>query len=405
MVPGTRARVSDSAAGPLSHDRQWRAGVVQAVCEPGVLDLAPGYLQPGLLPVDLLRDAYSDALTEFGSAALSYGANQGVDLLRTAIAARTSAADGRPWCLPANVALTAGTSHALHLVATSMAAPGQVALVERTSYDYGRRIIEDCGLTLCEVPADPAGMDPTALDEAITSAVSAGRQVAFVVLTPTFHNPTGRTVGPTRRRELLQVAARRRVLVVEDDAYGELALTDDAPPASLAGLAGGRGVVKLGSFAKTIGPGLRLGWLLAEPDVVARFVGQGVYDSGGSPNHLASLAVAVLLRDGHYDEHLRWLRTRLREQRDALLGALRAHLRGVRIDRPDGGFFLWLRFPGRQSEPRLVADAARSGVAVAAGSRFGTVDEPSVRLAYSFNSPDALAAAALRLADAWNGGT
>jgi DNA-binding transcriptional MocR family regulator len=281
-----------------------------------------------------------------------------------------------------------------------MAVPGQVVLLDETSYDFGRRILEDCGLTLREVPADEAGMDPAALDEAIRSAE---RQVAFVLLTPTFHNPTGRTVGPARRRELIEVAARHGVLIVEDDAYGELGLDDDATPASLGGLAGYSGVVRLGTFAKTIGPGLRLGWLLADPAVVGRFVGRGVFESGGSPNHLASLAVAVLLRDGHYDDHLGWLRSRLRRRRDTLLGTLREHLRGVEIDRPGGGFFLWLRFPGRESEQRLVTEAARAGVAVAAGSRFGTVHEPSVRLSYSFNSPEQLATAAARLADTWNG--
>jgi enduracididine biosynthesis enzyme MppQ len=399
ITDGPLASPAGDSAGPLSHDRQWRAGVVQALSGPGVLDLAPGYLQPSLLPVDLLRDAYSAALAEFGAAALSYGANQGVDLLRTAIAARSSAADGRP-CEADNVALTAGTSHALYLVATTMAVPGQVVLLDETSYDFGRRILEDCGLTLREVPADEAGMDPAALDEAI---LSAERQVAFVLLTPTFHNPTGRTVGPARRRELIEVAARHGVLIVEDDAYGELGLDDDATPASLGGLAGYSGVVRLGTFAKTIGPGLRLGWLLADPAVVARFVGRGVFESGGSPNHLASLAVAVLLRDGHYDDHLGWLRSRLRCRRDALLGTLREHLRGVEIDRSGGGFFLWLRFPGRESEQRLVTEAAQAGVAVAAGSRFGTVHEPCVRLSYSFNSPEQLATAAARLADTWNG--
>lgn len=399
IADGPQAGPAGDSAGPLSHDRQWRAGVVQAVCEPGMLDLAPGYLQPALLPVDLLRDAYSTALAEFGAAALSYGANQGVDLLRAAIAARASAADGRP-CEADNVALTAGTSHALHLVATTMAAPGRIVFLDETSYDFGRCILRDCGLTLREVPADAAGMDPAALDEAIRSAE---QPVAFVLLTPTFHNPTGRTVGPARRRELIEVAAVHGALIVEDDAYGELGLDQYATPASLAGLAGHSGVVRLGTFAKTIGPGLRLGWLLADPAVVRGFVGRGVFESGGSPNHLTSLAVAVLLRDGHYDDHLGWLRSHLRHRRDALLGALREHLRGVEVDRPGGGFFLWLRFPGRESEERLVTDAARAGVAVAAGSRFGTVHEPSVRLSYSFNSPGQLATAAARLADTWNG--
>ena len=134
-------------AGPLSHRRRWVEGVVQAVSPPGVLDLGPGYLDPDLLPVDLLREAYGEALAEFGSAALSYGADQGALVLREALAARAAAADGSA-CGPEQVLVTAGTSHALHLLTTGLAVAGQVVFVERTSYDFARRIFTDHGLKI-----------------------------------------------------------------------------------------------------------------------------------------------------------------------------------------------------------------------------------------------------------------
>jgi DNA-binding transcriptional MocR family regulator len=277
-----------------------------------------------------------------------------------------------------------------------------VVFADRTSYDFGRRIITDQGLRLREVDGDGDGMCPRALHDALSTLRAAGETPAFAYLNPTHHNPTGTTLSPARREELLAVAARHGLLVVEDDAYGELALDDTPPPRSLAAVADCAGVVRLGTFAKTLAPGLRLGWLQAHRSVADRLVRRGLFVSGGCLNHLSSLAVAILLRDGHYDRHLRWLRCELGVRRDTLVAALRANPGGgAEFDRPAGGFFLWLRFPAGRSEAELVSAAAKAGVAVARGARFGSVPRPCIRLAYSFNPPERLAAAAALLADAW----
>ncbi|WP_410575121.1 PLP-dependent aminotransferase family protein [Amycolatopsis sp. cmx-4-61] len=385
---------SGDRAGPLSHARRWQAGVVQAVSPPGVVDLATGYLDPALFPVDLVRDAYTRALAEFGSAALSYGDDRGVLALRAALAARAG-----PPCGPGHVLLTAGTSAALYLLATRLAQPGAVVFAEQRSYDLGCRLLADCGLRTWPVAMDSAGMDPQALHDALGEVRALGLPPAFAYLIPTFHNPTGLVVPARRRRELLAVAARHGLLVVEDDAYAELPLTGAAEP-SMGELAGYHGVIRLGTFSKTLAPGLRLGWLLTDPAVVSRLGGHGVFRSGGSPNHLASLAVTTLVESGAYDRHLNWLRNRLRTRRNALAAALEARLAGVAdFTLPAGGYFLWLCSRGEVGEAELTAAAARAGLVVAAGSRYGS-GPPSLRLSYSFNAPDRLAAAVDRLAGA-----
>lgn len=385
-------------AGPSSHDRYWRAGTVQAVSPPGVVDLGPGYLEPGLLPVDLIGEAYARMAAEFGAAALSYGDNRGALPFRDAVAERTTALDGLP-CAAENILVTAGSSHGLHLLGTVLARPGQQVLVERTGYDFGRAVLRDCGLVLRSVATDSAGIVPEALDEALRTA---GGQVAFVVLTPTFHNPTGTVMPLQRRVAVLEVAARHRVLLVEDDAYAELDLDGTGVPPSLASLAGHRGVVRLRTVSKVLGPGLRLGWMQADRAIIDRFAGHGLLVSGGSANHVCSLAVATLLGDGGFDRHLDWLRDRLRARRDALHDAITAQLSGVvEVRRPQGGFFLWLS-AGR-TESALLAAARDRGVVTAAGSRFGRTETPAVRLSYSFNPPSLLRAAVTRLADAWKG--
>ncbi|WP_416520570.1 aminotransferase class I/II-fold pyridoxal phosphate-dependent enzyme [Streptomyces achromogenes] len=365
--------------------------MVQAVSPPGVIDLGPGYLEPNLLPVDEVLPLYAEALTTFGPAALSYGANAGAEPLRALLAARYG-------CTAEEIMVTAGTSQALTLLCTVLGRPGQLVVVERTCYDLGRSIMTDHGLRLREVDADGEGVRPEALDRSL----SHGDDVAFVYLTPTFHNPTGTVAGEQRRRELLAVAAWHGVPIVEDDAYAELSLDRPAPPPSLAALAGRRGVIRLGSFAKTLGPGLRLGWLEAEPELINTLAGRGQLVSGGALNHLTSLAVSMLMGDDRYERRLSWLRGQLRLRREALVAALRSGLgESVTVNRPVGGFFVWLTFEQRRSEAALLAAADRAGVAVAPGSRFGSAVGTHLRLAYSLNPPDRLAEAATRLAAAW----
>ncbi|MFI9555140.1 PLP-dependent aminotransferase family protein [Nonomuraea endophytica] len=362
----------------------WRTGIVQDVAPPGITDLAPGYLDPALLPVDLLAAAYDKAFSRYGPAALSYGENQGVQPLREALAERAG-------CGPEHILITAGTSHALHMLATTLAEPGDVVLCEPTAYDYGKQIFTDRGLRLAPFAADDAGPEPDALAAAIRRHRAVGRRIAFAYLIPTFHNPTGRLVGEERRLALLDVAREHDVLVVEDDAYAELCLDELAMPKPMAALAGYEGVVRLCSFAKTLGPGLRLGWMLAAPAMVASAAASGLLSSGGGLNHLASLAVTTLIEDGGYDARLTMLRKELGARRDALVKGLGT---ACFARPPHGGFFLWVR---GASEEHMLAAAARAKIRVAAGSRFGRPPTPAVRLSYSFNPPDTLFQAGRRL--------
>lgn len=373
--------------------RWWVPGVVQCPDPPGVVNLGPGYLDPELLPTELLADAYVAALREYGPAALAYGENQGPLPLRAALAARIAAADGIP-CRLEQLVITAGTSMTLDIIARAAPA-GAVVLVEQLSYDLGVEIFRSRGLRVRGIPMDADGMAPDALARAIGA-----EPVAFVYLVPTFHNPTGRVVPADRRAALLEVTRRHGITVVEDDAYADLSFEAGVVPPSMAGLAGYDGVVRLGSFAKSLAPGLRLGWLASDTATALGMADSAAFVSGGGVNHLAAMAVTWLVECGRYDEHVGRLRDRLRRRRDALVDTLRAEL-DHDVPRPDGGFFVWLRPPARYAETDLVARAERAGVPVAAGSRFGHTGGPAIRLAFSFHPPDRLADAASRLAACW----
>lgn len=374
---------------------RWVPGIVQLAEPDGVVDLGPGHLDPELLPTDLLRSAYAAAFDDYGPAGLTYGENQGPLPLREALAERIANADGLS-CHADQVVVTAGTSATLDLLARWSRSTGDTVMADTLSYDYGTRIFASRGMTVSRVRMDADGMVPSALDQALRA-----RPAALVYLLPTFQNPTGVLMPTSRREALIDVAQHHGVLVVEDDAYADITF-GAAPPPSVTGLAGYEGVLRLGTFSKSLAPGLRLGWLAADAGTASRLAESAMFSSGGGLNHLAAVAVAGLLAGGAYQAHVRRLRKQLRLRRDALVCALREHLPPeFRFACPTGGFFLWLTLPDGYQEASAARAAAEAGAPVIPGSRFGHGSAPAVRLSYSFHSPDQLVEGVRRLASAW----
>jgi DNA-binding transcriptional MocR family regulator len=341
--------------------------ILQFVARPGVLDLGWGHPRPELLPVAEWRDATAAMLDTVGWPALTYGYAAGPGPLVEWLSARNGTD-------PAGIFVTAGASQALTLLCQLLTKPGDTVLVDTPTYHLALRIFRDHGLRLAP-PRDLAG-------------------AKFFYTVPTFGNPTGRSLPADARTSLVRAAQRSGVPVIEDDTYRELVYDGTAPP-SLWELSGGHGVIRVGSFAKTVGPGLRLGWIDADPDVVRRLVGLGYVDSGGGVNHATAFTMATFAASGEYERHLVRLRVAYREQRDALAGEL-----GVpRSAWPAGGWFLWLQLPSGLSGSALMPIAEAHGVSFVEGSRF-TVDgsgDDHIRLSFSMLSPPDLVEAGRRL--------
>jgi 2-aminoadipate transaminase len=359
--------------------------IVQLEEKPGI-DLGWGHPRADLLPTGLWARATSRALRTYGWQALTYGHPAGPAPLIEWLCERTGDTD------PSQVFVTAGASHALALVAEVLATPGDVVLVDSPSYHLAFPILADRGLSLVRAPADELGLDPARLPSS--------DRAPLLYLVPTFANPTGRSLPGDRRRALADLARRGRVTIIEDDTYRDLAY-DSPAPESLWQLAGGRGVVRIGSFAKTVAPGLRLGWISGDPALVERLSRLGYVHSGGGVNHTTALAMAQFGRDGDYDRHLARLRSAYREQRDALVGALGEH--GLPVESPGGGWFVWVPLPAGVPARRLLPIAEAHGVSFVPGPLFfvdGAGGEDRVRLSFSRLPGPELAEAAVRLAAA-----
>jgi DNA-binding transcriptional MocR family regulator len=376
--------------------------LVQFVRREGVIDLAWGHPDPELLPVHGLRAATAAVLDRYGAEALNYGHAAGPGPLIAWVCRRLGDVDSRAPD-PTDVLATAGTSHALDQVATLLTGPGDLCLVESPTYHLAVRILRDHPLELRSVPFDEGGLSVDALADMLSRLRRAGRRPRLLYTVPTFHNPTGISLLPERRTRLVELAAEEGFRIVEDDAYRELSY-DGPPPPSLWGIAPPGVVIRMGSFAKSLAPGLRTGFLTADEGTVARFRDGGLLDSGGGISHFTSLVVAEFARAGAYAANVEHLRDEYRLRRDAMQEELDERLpRNIRRVSPAGGYFTWLTL-GRGPDLRSVLASAESrGTSFAPGGVFhlaGGSGSRSLRLAFSRYPPAELREGVRRLAAA-----
>ncbi len=185
--------------------------------------------------------------------------------------------------------------------------PGDAVVVDSPTYHLALRILADRDVDLIGAPADDAGINPYATGGLLRRLHRAGRRVPLLYLVPTFANPTGGSLPDARRRELVEVVRDTGTVIVEDDTYREL-VYDGPAPASLWSIDPAGGVIRIGSFSKTVGPGLRLGFLTAPAALVRTLVNRGFLDSGGGLNHTTALTMAVMGTSGRYAAHVAAIR-------------------------------------------------------------------------------------------------
>lgn len=365
----------------------------QGTAEHGI-SLMLGHPDPTLLLTPELRSVMQEVLSSPQAyVGLQYGPEQGTQSLLTFLAEHLSREQGISVAL-ANLMLVAGSTHAVDMLTRLFAGPGGVVLVEAPSYADALHIFRDHRVELHSVPMDDNGLRPDALEEQLRRLQTRSTPASMLYTVPNFHNPTGRTLSTERRLQIIDLARRYSFLIVEDDVYRDLFFEGTVPPSFYA-LAQGEGVASVGSFSKTLAPGLRLGWLLASREIVRRCIDCGTSQMGGGANPFAAQVVAEYCRRGHWEPHLARLRSVYRMRRDTALSALSQHMPpDVTWTRPAGGFFLWLTLPAQIFARDVKRRALQQGVEIAEGSGFfvnPSDGQHNLRLAYSYAAPDELA--------------
>ncbi len=326
-----------------------------------VISFAGGMPAGEVIPFEEVQAALTHALARAGAGGLAYGPVEGLASLRSAIAARMTR---RGAAVAADeVMVLAGATQGLALAAQALVEPGDEVVVEAPTYVGIGQTFGAAGARLIGVPVDEGGLRVDTL-----AAVLARRRVRLIVVQPTLHNPTGATMPLARRERLIALARRHGVPILEDAPYAELWANGLEPP-PLKALDRDGLVLHLGSFSKTLAPGLRVGWLAGPAPAITRLALAKQF-SDLTTGALSQLAVERLLESGAYDRHL----ARVRALYEARRAAMAAGLRGVETllevsPDPGGGFYLWCRL--RRGRGRLLAaEASKVGVALLPGEAF-----------------------------------
>lgn len=352
---------------------------------PDVLSFAGGLPAPEAFPVEAMARAQAEVLATDGAAALQYGATEGIAPLRAWVADRLTQRGRRT--TPEQVLITAGSQQGLDLAGKVLIDPGDVVVVEAPSYLAALQAFSMCEARFMVVGSDDDGMRVDELEDLLKRV-----KAKLVYLVPNFQNPRGTTLSLERRRKLVQLAAQHQVAILEDDPYGELRWSGVALP-PIAGLDRDANVIHLGSFSKTLAPGLRIGFAVADERTVrAMVVAKQAADL--HTGVLSQKAVARLLETFDYDGHLRELRALYGERCAAMLASIeRSFPAGTRFTRPEGGLFVWAEIPGGLDAAKILEDAMREKVAFVPGAPFYPHDprRDTMRLNFSNCAPERIA--------------
>jgi len=342
-----------------------------------VISFARGVPAPECLAVEELADCARAALEKDGRTILSYGPGGGYGPLREWLAERHGVESSR-------IVITSGSLQGFVFLAEQLVKPGARVLVEAPTYDRPLKILARLGAEVVTVPMDEDGLIPDELPEG---------GFAFLYTIPTFQNPSGRTLSVERRRRLAELARERGLLVLEDDPYG-LVRYDGEPLPSVFELADGDQIAYCSSFSKTVAPGLRVGWFVLPPQLAQEIEAFAV-STYISPPYLSQATVLEFARRGSFEPNLERVNGLLRERRDAMLEALQREMpEDASWTSPEGGYFVWLDLPSGPPAAELLAQAEAAGITFVKGTDFfpgGRGGERSLRLAFSFVSPDEIA--------------
>ncbi|PLS31695.1 class I aminotransferase protein [Bifidobacterium margollesii] len=364
------------------------------------VDLTAGIPDASVLPRDDFREAFDGIMRDpsTGFDALSYSTFAGLESLRGFVAQRRGVS-------VENVMITNGAMQGVYLAAAAVVNPGDRVLVEDPVFPGGVRILRIAGARVESVPSGPHGVDVDALERRLSS----GERYRALYLVPDFQNPTGAVLGAETKHRLVSLADRYGVTLIADNPYRDLWFHDEPAwfPSEAFDGSGPTSLIEIGSFSKTLGPGWRVGWIVASKRTIALLTSlrQSI---DAHPSVVSQRIIASLI--GRPD----WFESLVRAERKVYAvkaGALAAALRSafgesIVFDEPRGGYFLWARIPGVDfGESDVTRRLASAGVRVLRGEAFGRDGEhrDAIRLSFSHEAAGTLEAGAALLAQALDG--
>ncbi len=347
-------------------------------------DFRSGCTDPASFPAAQIAEYAAEAINEVGIDFARYPGDLGHLGLREVMAARESQREGVE-VSPDNISLMNGSMQPLALVAEAlMEKRGDIIITEELTYSGTISVYKSLGAKLVGIPMDEHGMKIDALEKTMNELHEKGTPPRFIYSLPTYQNPTGTLMPESRRLELIEVALKYNTVLVDDNCYGDVHFEGKKEP-SLYALNDSPNIIYLCSLSKILGPGLRLGYLIAHQPMLSRILDRR-FDGGNSL--LAASVCAAYLKDNIWD-YVAKANTLLKEKRDAVYAGLEASVSDICTwSHPIGGIFIWVQFPDDVDRAKLAALLEKEGILYGPGSAYHVEgkDIPYLRLAFGYCS-------------------
>jgi 2-aminoadipate transaminase len=356
--------------------------LMAVTARPEVISLAGGLPDTSTFPPQTFAAQMTRIAQESAAEALQYGPTEGfeetVDCILQVMGAEGMLPDHE------DVIVTTGGQQAIDLVCKTLVDPGDVVICEAPTYPGAVPVFCSYQADVVQIECDADGMRIEELEDVLEKLAIEGRRPKFVYTVPSFQNPAGVTMSLERRRRLVELARQHEVLVVEDSPYGLLRFSGEPLP-PLYQLDGGDFVIYIGTLSKILSPGIRLGWAVAPPPVMAKIV-LGKQASDLCTSTLTQYFVREYFAEGRWRDYIASLVDIYRTRRDTMLAALREHFPPqAGWTEPEGGMFIWATLPEYIDTSDLLARALRDDVAFVPGraAYVGERGKSSMRLNFS----------------------
>ncbi len=373
--------------------------ILKLTQRPDMISFAGGLPSPDSFPVDDIKKITAEILDEDGKAALQYGTTEGDLRLRTLLAERHRK-DGLKLS-PDNIIITTGSQQALDLCGKIFINRGDVVICGLPSYLGGLNAFSNYGARLTGIPLDDKGMRPDLLEKTIIKLKNEGNVIKFIYIIPDFQNPTGVTLPRERRVEIIKIAERHDLIIVEDSPYRDVRF-EGSPEPLMSSLDSHGRVITLNTFSKILAPGFRLAWVTGNSVIIDKLVTSKQAADLCTPPFVQKIT-ARYIEKGLLDINLRKTVELYRGRRDHMLACFRESMpEGVKWTEPSGGLFLFVTLPPYMDAARLLEKAIQKNVAFVCGSVFYCNDEGhnTMRINFSYADKEETCEGVRRLAEA-----
>jgi len=336
--------------------------------QPGLISFSGGFPSPASFPTEELKGIINEVMDNEAAFALQYGATEGDVLLRTMLVNRYKAT-GVDMSID-NMIITTASQQALDLIAKMFINRGDYVIVGLPSYLGGLSAFNSYGANMIGIPMDEEGEDPAIMEAHLKELCAKGQKPKFIYLIPDFQNPAGVTMTERRRKEILQLAYKYDVLIIEDSPYRELRYEGETQK-TIYELDGTGHVVLLGTFSKIFCPGFRIGWVVGHPDVLDKIVvGKQATDLCTPP--FTQRIAARYIEKGYLDPKIAEISRMYAEKQKVMLDSLAKYMpEEVTWTHPEGGLFLMAKGPESLDTNALLLDCIKeANVAYVAGNSF-----------------------------------